>query len=112
MKRFLLSIIGVNLIIIGIIFAGPRINFIADNLGKSYEQRAENSGPFDLPNQFKATYRVAHQIKDHVKKGDSLFLPSGKEKGSFRSVMSQVLFSQSFVAEGFLEIFGKFLRPL
>ena len=98
-KRFLLSIIGVNLIIIGVIFAGPRINFIADNLDKSYEQRAESSGPFDLPNQFKVTYRVAHQIKDYVKEGDLLFLPSGKEKGSFRSVMSQVLFSQKLTFE-------------
>ena len=96
-RLFFLSIIAVNLIVIGIIFAGPRINFIADNLDKPYEQRAENLGPLDLPNQFVVTYRVAHQIKDHVKEGDSLFLPPGKEKGSFRSVMTQVLFSQKLV---------------
>jgi len=75
-------------------FAGPRVQFIADNLGKSYEERAENSGPSDMPNQFAKTYRVAHQLKKHVVGGQLLLLPPGNREGSFRSVMAQVLFSQ------------------
>ena len=93
-RRFLFIIIGVNLVIITAVFAGPRVKFIADNLGKSYEERAENSGPSDMPNQFSKTYRVAHQLKKHVVSGQFLLLPPGNREGSFRSVMTQVLFSQ------------------
>jgi len=93
-RRFLFIIIGVNLVIITAMFAGPRVKFIADNLGKSYEERAENSGPSDMPNQFAKTYRVAHQLKKHVVSGQFLLLPPGNREGSFRSVMTQVLFSQ------------------
>ena len=75
-------------------FAGPRIKFIAENFDKSYEQLAETSGPPDLPNQFAKTYQVAHQLKEHVIKSQSLFLPPGDQDGSFRSVMTQVLFSK------------------
>ena len=93
-RRFLFIIIGVNLVIITAMFAGPRVKFIADNLGKSYEERAENSGPSDMPNQFAKTYQVAHQLKKHVVSGQFLLLPPGNREGSFRSVMTQVLFSQ------------------
>jgi len=96
-RRFLFIIIGVNLVIITAVFAGPRVKFIADNLGKSYEERAENSGPSDMPNQFAKTYRVAHQLKKHVVSGQFLLLPSGNKEGSFRSVMTQVLFSQKLI---------------
>ena len=47
-----------------------------------------------MPNQFAKTYQVAHQLKEHVKKNQSLFLPPGDQDGSFRSVMTQVLFSK------------------
>ena len=90
-------VVGINLFIITSIFAGPRIQYIANNLDKSYEERAENSGPLDMPNQYAKTYRVAHQLKKHVVKGQLLLLPSGKREGSFRSVMTQVLFSQTLV---------------
>jgi hypothetical protein len=50
-----------------------------------------------MPNQYAKTYRVAHQLKKHVVKGQLLLLPSGKREGSFRSVMTQVLFSQTLV---------------
>ena len=93
-KRLLLTTIAVNLILILVVFAGPRIKFIAENFDKSYEQLAETSGPPDLPNQFAKTYQVAHQLKEHVMKSQSLFLPPGDQDGSFRSVMTQVLFSK------------------
>ena len=73
------------------------IKYIAENLNKSYEERAENSGPLDMPNQFSKTYRVAHQLKKHVVDGQFLFLPPGNREGSFRSVMTQVLFSQKLI---------------
>ena len=96
-KRFLLTTIAINLILILVVFAGPRVKFIAENFDKSYEQLAETSGPPDLPNQFTKTYQVAHQLKEHVIKGQSLFLPPGNRDGSFRSVMTQVLFSQKLI---------------
>ena len=96
-RRCLYLVVGINLFIITSIFAGPRIQYIANNLDKSYEERAENSGPLDMPNQYAKTYRVAHQLKKHVVKGQLLLLPSGKREGSFRSVMTQVLFSQTLV---------------
>jgi hypothetical protein len=96
-KRFLLTTIAINLILILVVFAGPRVKFIAENSDKSYEQLAETSGPPDLPNQFTKTYQVAHQLKEHVIKGQSLFLPPGNRDGSFRSVMTQVLFSQKLI---------------
>ena len=91
-RRFLLAIVAINLIVILVVFAGPRIKFIADNFDKSYEQLAETSGPADLPNQFAKTYQLAHQLRKKVKKGQPLFLPSGISEGSIRSVMTQVLF--------------------
>ena len=91
-RRFLLAIVAINLIVILVVFAGPRIKFIADNFDKSYEQLAETSGPADLPNQFAKTYQVAHQLREKVKRGQSLFLPPGIKEGSIRSVMTQVLF--------------------
>jgi hypothetical protein len=93
-RQFLLSIVVINLAVILILFAGPRIKFIADNFDKSYEQLTETSGPFDLPNQFAKTYQVAHQLRKHVIRDQSLFLPPGTREGSFRSVMTQVLFWQ------------------
>ena len=96
-RRFLLLIVGVNLMVVAVMFAGPRIKFIADNLDKPFEQRAENAGPSDLPNQFTKTYQVAHQLRERVIRGQSLFLPPGNGEGSFRSVMTQVLFSQKLI---------------
>jgi hypothetical protein len=49
-RRFLYLVVGVNLVVILSIFAGPRIKYIANNLDKSYEERSENSGPLDMPN--------------------------------------------------------------
>ena len=83
--------------VVAVMFAGPRIKFIADNLDKPFEQRAENAGPSDLPNQFTKTYQVAHQLRERVIRGQSLFLPPGNGEGSFRSVMTQVLFSQKLI---------------
>ena len=93
-RRFLLGIIVVNLAVILIVFAVPRIKFITDNFDKSYEQLAETSGPPDLPNQFVKTYQVAHQLRKRVKKEWSLVLPPGTKEGSIRSVITQVLFGQ------------------
>ena len=50
-----------------------------------------------MPNQFVKTYQVAHQLKKHVVSGQLLLLPSGNKEGSFRSVMTQVLFSQKLI---------------
>ena len=96
-RRFLFIIIGVNLVVIISIFAGPRVKYMAENLSKSYEELAESSGPSDMPNQFKKTYRVAHQLKKHVVRDQILLLPPGNREGSFRSVMTQVLFSQRVI---------------
>ena len=96
-RRFLLIIVVANLFIIITIFAGPRMKFIGDNLSKSYEERAETQGPSDMPNQFAKTYRVAHQLKKNILSGQSLLLPPGNREGSFRSVMTQVLFSQKLI---------------
>ena len=93
-RRFLFIIIGMNLVVIISVFAGPRVKYMAENLSKSYEERAENSGPSDMPNQFAQTYRVAHQLKKHVLSEQFLLLPPGNKEGSFRSVMTQVLFLQ------------------
>jgi hypothetical protein len=79
------------------VFEGPRVKFIFDNFDKSYEQLAEISGPPDLPNQFIKTYQVARELKKNVAMGQSLFLASGNRDGLFRSVMTQVLFSQNLV---------------
>ena len=40
---------------------------------------------------------MAHQLKKHVVSGQFLLLPSGNKEGSFRSVMTQVLFSQKLI---------------
>ena len=85
----------INLLLILIVFGGPRVKFIVDNFDKSYEQLAESSGPPDVPNQFAKTYQVAHELKKNVTKGQSLLFPSGSRDGSFRSVLTQVLFSQN-----------------
>ena len=79
------------------IFAGPRVKYMAENLSKSYKERAENSGPSDMPNQFAQTYRVAHQLKKHVLSEQFLLLPPGNREGSFRSVMTQTLFPQQLI---------------
>tara|TARA_B100000929_G_scaffold61840_1_gene46964 strand:+ start:238 stop:672 length:435 start_codon:yes stop_codon:yes gene_type:complete len=89
-------------------FAGPRIQFIVDNSSKSYEERAETSGPFDLPNQFAKTYRVAHQLKKNIVSDQSLLLPPGDREGSFRSVMTQVLFSQKLIFANDFYLWKKF----
>lgn len=96
-KRFLLTTVVINLIVILFVFEGPRVKFIFDNFDKSYEQLAEISGPPDLPNQFIKTYQVARELKKNVAMGQSLFLASGNRDGLFRSVMTQVLFSQNLV---------------
>ena len=96
-RRFLFIIIGMNLVVIISVFAGPRVKYMAENLSKSYEERAENSGPSDMPNQFAQTYRVAHQLKKHVLSEQFLLLPPGNREGSFRSVMTQTLFPQQLI---------------
>ena len=93
-RRLLFSIVAINLTFILVVFAGPRIKFMVDNFEKSHEQLTETSGPLDLPNQFAKTYQVAHQLRKHVVRGQSLFLPPSTREGSFRSVMTQVLFWQ------------------
>jgi len=107
-KRFLLVIVATNLFVIITMFAGPRIQFIVDNSSKSYEERAETSGPFDLPNQFAKTYRVAHQLKKNIVSDQSLLLPPGDREGSFRSVMTQVLFSQKLIFANDFYLWKKF----
>ena len=86
------------------VFAGPRIKFIAENFEKSYEQLAETSGPPDLPNQFTKTYQVAHRLNEHVTKNQSLFLPPGDRAGSFRSVMTQFYFHKNLFLQTILII--------
>ena len=115
-RRFLYLIVGVNLFVIVSIFAGPRIKYIANNLDKSYEERSENSGPLDMPNQYTKTYRVAHQLKKHAMKGQLFLLPSGNKEGSFRSVMTQVLYPQKLIFANDSDLWKKIqtkeLRPL
>jgi hypothetical protein len=94
-KRFLLTIVVINLILILIVFGGPRVKFIIDNFDKSYKQLAESSGPPDVPNQFAKTYQVAHELKKNIVKGQTMLFLSGNRDGSFRSVITQVLFSQN-----------------
>jgi hypothetical protein len=96
-RQLLSVIVVVNLFIIITVFAGPRMKFIVDSIGKTYEERAEASGPSDLPNQFAKTYQVAHQLKKNVVSGQLLLLPPGNREGSLRSVMTQVLFSQKLI---------------
>ncbi len=98
-RRIVLAIVAVNLTILILVFAGPRIKFVAENWDKSYEQLAETSGPPDLPNQFVKTYQVAHQLKDKGSRIKSLFLPPGNREGSIRSVMTQVLFGANLTFE-------------
>ncbi len=73
------------------------MKFVVDNLSNLYEERAETQGPSDMPNQFVKTYRVAHQLKKYILSGQSLLLPPGNREGSFRSVMTQVLFPQKLI---------------
>jgi hypothetical protein len=96
-RQFLLLIVGINLITIVTVFAGPRIKYINDNLSNPYEKRTEKSGPFDLPNQFALTYQFAHQLKNHVVNGQVLLLPPENRAGLFRSVITQVLFPNKLV---------------
>jgi len=99
-RRYLFAIITINLSIILIVFTIPRVKFISDNHVKSYQQLTETLGPFDLPNQFRTAYQIAHQIQIHVKKGQVLFLPSSIEEKSVVSVMRQVLFGQKLFFSG------------
>ena len=92
--KLFIKCLVLNLVIITAMFSGPMVKLKACNLDKSYEERAEYSGPSDMPNQFAKTYRVAHQLKKHVVSGLILLLPPGNREGSFRSVMTLVLFSQ------------------
>ena len=107
---FLFIIIGVNLVVIISIFAGPRVKYMAENLSKSYEERAENSGPSDLPNQFAKTYRVGHQLKKHVPSDHFLLLPPGNKEGSFRSAMTQILFPQKLIFANDSYLWKKFKK--
>ena len=91
------SIVVINLIIILVVFAGPRIKFMVDNFNQSYEQLAETSGPPDLPNQFAKTYQVARLLREKLNRSQSLFLPSGDKEGFVRSVMTQMLFREKLI---------------
>jgi len=109
-RRFLFIIIGVNLVVIISIFAGPRVKYMAENLSKSYKERAENSGPSDMPNQFAKTYRVGHQLKKHVPNDQFLLLPAGNKEGSFRSAMTQILFPQKLIFANDSYLWEKFKK--
>ena len=96
-KKYLMAIVAINLTVILIFFAGPRIKFIIQHSNKSYEQISETSGPDDLPNQFSVSYKVANELKNKVDRGLSLVIDMGSNDGLIRSVIAQVLFRHNLL---------------
>ena len=97
MKKYLNAIVVINLVVILVVFAGPRIKFFIQHSNKSYEQISETSGPGDLPNQFAVSYKVANKLKSKVEKGLTLVVDMGSNDGLVRSVIVQVLFQHNLM---------------
>ena len=96
-KKYLMAIVAINLTVILIFFAGPRIKFIIQHSNKSYEQISETSGPDDLPNHFSVSYKVANELKKKVERGRPLVVDMGTNDGLIRSVIIQVLFRHNLI---------------
>lgn len=92
-KAFLYTISGLNVLILILVFLGPKWYFISQNSKLSMEKRMETRGSFDMPNQYSETYIVVHNIRRHTLNNAMIFMPPGdRKKGSFRSAATQRLF--------------------
>jgi hypothetical protein len=92
-KTFLYSIAGLNILVLFLVFLGPKWYFASQTTNLSLEQKSETDGSFDMPNQYKGTYIVANQIRKHTRDNAMIFMPPGNRKdGSFRSATTQRLF--------------------
>jgi len=96
-NKFLMAIVAINLAVILIFFAGPRINFITQHSGESHKQITETSGPEDLPNQFVLSYKVANELQKKVERRRPLVISMSSNEGLIRSVMVQVLFRHNLI---------------
>jgi len=96
-KKYLKTIVAINLAVILVVFAGPRIKFLIQHSNKSYEQISETSGPDDLPNHFSVSYKVANELKKKVERGRPLVVDMGTNDGLIRSVIIQVLFRHNLI---------------
>jgi hypothetical protein len=96
-KKYLKTIVAINLVVILFFFAGPRIKFIIQHSNKSYEKITETSGPNDLPNQFALSYKVANKLKEKVERGQPLVIDVGSNNSLIRSVIVQVLFQHNLM---------------
>ena len=96
-KKYLKTIVAINLVVILFFFAGPRIKFIIQHSNKSYEKITETSGPNDLPNQFALSYKVANKLKEKVERGQPLVIDVGSNESLIRSVIVQVLFQHNLI---------------
>ncbi len=96
-KKYLMSIVAINLAVILVVFLGPRIKFFIQHSNKSYAQISETSGPGDLPNQFSVSYKVANELKKKVAGEIPLLVDMGSSDELIRSVIIQVLFRYNLI---------------
>ena len=92
-----MAIVAINLAVILLLFAGPRIKFLIEYSDKSYKQITETPGPEDLPNQFVKSYQVASTLKKKVDRQRPLFIPINNLEGLTRSVIIQMLFRHNLI---------------
>ena len=90
-------VMAINLAVILIVFAGPRIKFIFQHFDKSYKEVTETSGPADLPNQYALSYKVANELQKKVERGRPLVISMSSHQGLIRSVMVQILFRHNLI---------------
>ncbi|MCH8157707.1 MAG: hypothetical protein IID18_08160, partial [Nitrospinae bacterium] len=90
-RRVFTGIVVLNLVVLLTVFAGPRIQFIAEHIDRPAERLTETTGASDLPNQFIKTYRVVNRIRKMTSPDAAVFFPSGDREGSIRSVATQGL---------------------
>jgi len=96
-KKYLMAIMAINLAVILVVFAGPRIKFIFQHFDKSYKEVTETSGPTDLPNQYALSYKVANELQKKVERGRPLVISMSSHEGLIRSVMIQILFRHNLI---------------
>jgi len=106
-------VIFLNLVVLCRVFIIPRAGFIADHFQESRALLRESSGPLDMPNQYRQTYRMMNQIQAIAnEKAVLLFPPDDWEFGSSRSVVIQMLYPREAYFSGDPGFDGKLSQAL
>jgi len=97
-RTIVVGIVVGNLIVLAKFFMIPRMQFFLAHEDLTVNQLMETTGPRDMPNPLRQTYRVVNRIQELTPINATVFMPpADRMKGSFRSAATQILYPRKII---------------